>query len=73
MDTDAALTLMLAWDNLNSAARRILVAQPWQMTEAASRLDQAREEMQEVMNKTMRKVAATDEQSTQQEEPDRGN
>ena len=41
-DTDE---LMKAWDKMDRAAQRMLTAQPYQMTEAAERLDVARREM----------------------------
>lgn len=34
--------LLKSWDELNSAIQRMLVSQPFQMTEAAARVEDAR-------------------------------
>ena len=62
MKKDLIIELMNSWDAMNNAAQRILVSQPGSMTEAASRLDTARMEMQTVINKFCRIPAPGDEQ-----------
>ena len=45
MTDEQKIKLMEAWDEMDNAAQRILTAQPFQMTEASSRLDAARQSM----------------------------
>jgi len=58
MNRDLTIDLMNAWDALDNAARRILVAQPAAMTSSAENLDEARKAMQEVMSRIIRAAAA---------------
>ena len=51
MADERSVALYDAWDAVNNAIRRILTAQPDQMTEAARRLDEARSVMDEVVRK----------------------
>lgn len=41
--------VLIAWDNMDNAAQRIATAQPFQMTEAASRLEDCRLAMRKTM------------------------
>lgn len=54
MSEDDFVALMNAFDVLDGAAQRVIVAQPFQMTEAAERLDGARLKMREVLQAAIR-------------------
>jgi len=48
---NASIELLLAlWDDLDKAAQRVLTSQPWQMTEAAIRLEEQRRLFREAIN-----------------------
>lgn len=44
--------VLKAWDELNSAIQRMLVSQPFQMTEAAARAEEARLKFNDVLWRT---------------------
>lgn len=47
--------LLQAWDEMDRAANRMITALPFQMTDAAERLDAARKEMREAIYATFSK------------------
>jgi hypothetical protein len=53
MDKNTLHPLMIAWDNMDSAAQRVLVAMPSQMTAAAEGLDIARRAMRDALNRAL--------------------
>lgn len=50
---EAYTRICRAWDNLNIAAQRVITALPFQMTEAAENLDEARKRMAEAINRDL--------------------
>jgi hypothetical protein len=54
MTEDSFIALMDAFDALDGAAQRVIVAQPSQMTDAAEKLDTARLAMREVLQSAIR-------------------
>lgn len=58
MEREYAIELLTAWDRVNNAAQRMIVAQPCAMTEAAERLDSARLSMQAILNRLPAKAAS---------------
>lgn len=59
MNNEYAIELMTAWDAMDSAAQNMLVAQPSNMTEAASRLNTARLVMRHVVQRVPVKLEAS--------------
>lgn len=54
MTEDQIIQLMDQWDKTDEAMKRLLVAQPATMTEAAARMDRERHTMSEVIRATTR-------------------
>lgn len=48
--------VIMAWNDMDNAAQRVLTAQPFQMTEAADRLNKARLALREAIQKYDRQL-----------------
>ncbi len=64
MTPEAFKSLLEAWDEMDRAANRMITALPFQMTEAAERLEAARKAMREAIYASVRPASPQQEEKT---------